>query len=199
MNFDSVLIVDKNRPDCVMIDWRKHIAESLGKPMLLPSCFNSDSKDYLEDIVKLCELIAGEKNMKVYTVHSPYDSNLSSEIQLDIIHSDKGDPFWERDTFILVNGDNLYSLADDTVGDSCILDWIVGWWGNPIADKYDAREVDTFNDRIGSGYSSEPYWHMVEMLYNPPIWSERRQAFLGRFKGSRFPVMLTPCGPFYGG
>lgn len=219
----SGLILDTAYPACCVIDVVYHIKESLGSPLTLPECLADKlSSDWAihseDDLLSLFALMTGEtysmaardntyngendlSTFYVYTVYAPSDR-----------YGRQPDWIWQRDCFVVVEigagGDPRYSaygdakvyrLDDTTLGDSGFFDTTLGWWAEPIDERYDRATLDSMNDRISAGYSSHPYTELESLLYSAPVWCERKQCYIGRFKDTYFPVRLMPSLPYYGG
>lgn len=217
----DLVTIDRNYPECCTLSAADHISESLGEPLELPDAIQTllgehwaNSEEVEPNLLQLFKLITGAEYKQVardntYNNESDLDSFYVWTIYADV---DCPDWCWRRDVFIVVEmgsgGDPRYSaygpaqifrLEDACLGDTGFFDLVLGWWAEPIRESYDSAAIDSMNDRIGIGYSSNPYYEMEDLLYVKPIWSERRNAFIGRFKDSPYPVTLTPHPPHYGG
>jgi len=217
----DLITVDRNYPECCTLSAADHISESLGKPLELPECIETllgehwaNSEEVEPNLLQLFKLITGADYKQVardntYNSESDLDSFFVWTVYADV---DCPDWCWRSDVFIVVEmgsgGDPRYSaygsaqvfrLEDACLGDTGFFDVVLGWWAEPIRASYDSAAIDSMNDRIGIGYSSHPYYELESLLYSKPIWSDRRNAFIGRFKGSPYPSVLTPHAPHYGG
>jgi hypothetical protein len=217
----DLLTIDKRNPECCTLNAAQHVLESLGKPLDLPECIETllgeywaCSEEVEPNLLQLFTLITGAEYKQVardntYNVESDLDCFYVFTVYADV---DCPDWCWRRDVFIVVEmgsgGDprysaygpaQIYRLEDNCLGETGFFDLTLGWWAEPIRDSYDSMLIDRQNERIGIGYSSNPYYEMESLLYAKPIWSERRNAFIGRFKGTPYPVTLTPHAPHYGG
>jgi len=213
------VILNKKYPDCCELDALQHIRESLGNPLPLPSCLqerlDSDwAADCEDDLLILFRLMTGvDYSMKHRDNTYNSESDLSTFMVFSIFAPRScGDWVWTRDVFVVIEegsgGDprycnygpaKIYRLEDVTIGDSGFLDWKLSWYAQPISDRYEQESLDSYNDRICIGYGSSPYSELTDLLYAPPVWCERRESYVGRFKGSRFPATMMPHAPFYGG
>lgn len=213
--------IDRDYPECCALSTEHHLRESLGEPLQLPEAIETllsehwaNSEEAEPNLLHLFKLITGADYQQVardntYNTENDLDAFYVWTVYADV---DCPDWCWRRDVFVVVEigsgGDprycayapaRIYRLEDACLGDSGFLDLTLGWWAEPISDRYDPRLVDHCNDRIGIGYSSHPYYEMADLLYAPPIWSDKRQTYLGRFKGTPYPVALMPQAPYYGG
>jgi hypothetical protein len=213
----NAITLDKRYPECCALSAEHHISESLGSPINLPPTLADRLGEHWaneceDDLLALFALIGGATYEQVAR-----DNTYNAENDLDFfyvwsVYAPVGcqDWCWRRDCFVVVEigagGDprycgydraRIYRIDDVCLGDTGFFDLTLGWWAEPINDRYDTSALDPFNDRIASGYSSHPYWELESMLHNAPVWSERRGAFIGRFKGCPFPVRLMPIEPCY--
>ena len=165
-----------------------------------------------DDLLALFELIKGTEYKEAVR-----DNSYNSENDLDsffvftvYIPVDSTDWCWARDAFVVVEigagGDPRYcaygpamifDLADTCLGDTQFFEWRLGWWAEPITDRYDEKELDPLNDRIASCCSNEPFYQLEQLTYSKPTWSDRLGCFLARFKDCAFPVRLMPTEPCY--
>jgi hypothetical protein len=217
----DLVTIDKRYPECCTLNAAEHIRESLGEPLKLPGSLQgllneswANSEEAEPDLLQLFALMTGSTYKQVHR-----DNTYNHESDLDSffvwsVYADTNckDWCWRRDVFIVVEmgsgGDPRYSaygpaqvfrLEDVCLGDTGFFDLVLGWWSEPIRASYDSAAIDSMNDRIGIGYSSHPYYELENLLYAKPIWSERRNAFIGRFRGTPYPVTLMPEAPHYGG
>jgi len=217
----DLVTINKRYPECCTLNAAAHIAESLGEPLKLPDSLQklldehwANSEEAEPDLLQLFELMTGSTYKQVHR-----DNTYNHESDLDCfyvwsVYADANCPdwCWRHDVFVVVEmgagGDprysaygaaQIYRLDDSCLGDTGFLDLVLGWWAAPIRETYDPTEIDSLNDRLSIGYSSNPYYEMESLLYAKPIWSEKRQAFLVRFKDTPYPVTLVPHAPHYGG
>lgn len=212
------VIINKRYPDCCELDVTHHIRESLGEPLALPSCIEDKLTDHWaadceSDILALFKLMTGVDYVRVRRDNTYNNESDLSSFYVYTIYADVSAPdwVWRRDIFVAVEigsgGDprycsygaaKIYRLEDTSIGDSGFLDWKLGWYAQPISDRYEQESLDSYNDRICIGYASSPYCELTNLLYAPPVWCERRESYVGRFKGSKFPAVMLPYAPFYG-
>lgn len=216
----SALIIDKKHPECCSIDTSFHLAETLGSPIVLPDAIsdlltehwaNSDAAE--PSLLALFALIAGADYQQVYRDTSYNSDNDLDSVFVFTVYAPVGcsDWCWQRDCFVVVeigsDGDprycsyspgQVYRLDDTMLGDCCFLDWHLGWWLEPVSDRYDPSALDSINDRCSSWYSSAPYYELIEATYAEPIWSNRHGCYIARPKGIGFPCKVSPVEPCYG-
>ena len=214
----ETIILDKVHPECCALDINSHIEKSLGSPIKLPPTLGDRLSDNWanechDDLVSLFSLMRGveyeeKARDNTYNVENDLSTFMVWTVYAPVTSSDW---VWSRDAFVIVeigeggdprysvyNPARIYDLSDSTVGDSDFLEFTLGWWAQPIGEKYDEKELDFFNDRITVGYSSNPYYEMEQHLYHSPVWVESLGCYVGRFKGCSFPVKLLPIEPCYG-
>lgn len=208
--------IDKKWPECCSIDAQQHIGSTLGAPIKLPPSLsekleNEWANKCEDDLLQLFYLMKGCE----YT-EAVRDNTYNSENDLDqffvftvYIPANSSDWVWTRDAFVVVEigsgGDPRYSaygpaqvfdLGDECIGDTGFLDWTLGWWAEPInSDKYDADQLDSINDRLSAYYSSSPFYQLEQEAYAKPIWIEKLNSFVARFKDCEFPVRVMPLEP----
>lgn len=215
----SLLILDKNYPECCAIDSEKHIENSLGSPLSLPGCLQEKLSenwaiDCKQDLLQLFELITGEKYVQAYRENTYNQENDLSQDFVFTIYSDAScnDWCWRRDCFVVVEmgspGDprychydsaKIYRLEDCCIAESGFLDWHLGWWLSPISKKYQSSDIDWLNDRLTPGFSCSPYYEMTKNCISEPIWNDRKNSFIVKPIGSDFPCFAYPVEPHYGG
>lgn len=212
------IIIDQKYPECCALSLESHLENTLGLPIKLPPSLAEKLTDNWaneceDDLLALFELITGSEYQQVHRDNSYNQANDLDSFMVWTVYADTSAPdwVWRRDAFVVVEvgsgGDprycgyspaRIYRLDDNTIGDSGFLDWTLGWWAEPIStERYDEEQLDNFNDRISACYSSEPYYQLENLLYSAPVWCEKLQAFLGRFKDCTFPVRLYPIEPAY--
>lgn len=216
----SALIIDKQHPECCSIDTSFHIAQTLGSPIVLPDAISdllaehwANSDDVEPNLLALFALITGVEYHQVcrdttYNHETDLDSFFVFTVYAPI---DCSDWCWQRDCFVVVEvgsgGDprycsysaaEVYRLDDTMLGDCCFLDWRLGWWLQPISDRYYASDLDELNDECSSCYSSSPYYQLAKATYAKPIWSDKHGCYIARPKGVRFPCKVSPVEPCYG-
>lgn len=216
----SAVILDKQYPECCSIDTAYHVAETLGQPLKLPGTLAgllaehwANSEETEPNLLALFELMTGTEYQQVCRDNTYNHENDLSTFFVFTVYAPIGcrDWCWERDCFVVVEvgtvGDPrycayspaaVYRLDDTMIGDCSFLDWRLGWWLEPISDRYDRTELDTINDRCSSCYSSAPYYQLTENLYAAPIWSDRHSCYIARPKDVSFPCKVSPVEPCYG-
>jgi len=216
----SALIIDKQRPECCSINTAYHVAETLGQPLKLPSTLAdllaehwANSEEAEPDLLALFELITGTEYEQVYSDNTYNHENDLASFMVFTVYAPVGcfDWCWQRDCFIAVEigsgGDQrccaysqakVYRLDDRMLGDCSFLDWRLGWWLEPISDRYDRQELDDINDRCSSFYSSAPYHELTKQLHAEPIWSDRHDCYVARPKAVSFLCKVSPVEPCYG-
>jgi hypothetical protein len=211
--------IDKRYPECCSLITETHISESLGSPLTLPPTLTDKlseqwANECEDDLLALFALIGGATYEQVARDNTYNVENDLSSFYVWTVYAPINCPdwCWHRDAFVVVEigagGDprycaydraRIYRLDDACLGDTGFFDLTLGWWAEPIdSDRYDECDLDSLNDRITTGYASHPYYELRDLLIAEPVWSERRQAFLGRFKDCAFPVRLLPIAPAYG-
>lgn len=216
----SALHIDKRYPECCSIDLDFHLAETLGQPIKLPDVIETlcadhwANSDELEpNLLALFELITGTAYQQVARDNTYNTENDLSGFLVFTVYAPIGcaDWCWQHDVFVAVEvgagGDprycayspaRIYRLDDTTIGDCSFLDWHLGWWIEPISDRYDRADLDSLNDRCSSCYSSSPYYELTEQTYAEPIWNESRGCYLVRPKDCAFVCRAMPIEPAYG-
>ena len=214
----SLLILDKNHPECCAIDSRQHIENSLGSPLELPECLQDQlsekwANECEDDLLSLFKLMTGEDYKQVHRDNTYNSENDLSHFFVFTVYADAKsvDWVWRRGCFVVVEigspGDprcasygpaQVFHLDDETIGDSGFLDWNLSWWLEPINSDYPAESIDWLNDRCSYGYSSNPFHELTQNTYSDPIWSEKHGKFLIRSKDSSFPCFCHPVEPCYG-
>ena len=215
----ELIIIDKQNPECCALSWEQHCAESLGAPLKLPPSLADRlserwAMESEEDLLALFALITGQTYQQVWRENTYNQENDLDSFAVVTVYADTecSDWCWRRDCFVVVEtgagGDprycsysaaQVYRLEDSCIGDSCFLDWRLGYWLTPVSDQYDGAELDTLNDRCSATYSSWPWGELNEGLESAPVWSDKRGAFICRPKGISFPCIMQPVAPFYGG
>jgi hypothetical protein len=215
----DLIILDKQNLECCSLSWEQHCAESLGEPLKLPpSLADRLSEQWAieceEDILALFALMTGTKYKQVWRDNTYNSENDLDQFALITVYADTdcSDWCWRRDCFVVIEtgagGDprycaysaaQVYRLDDSCIGDTCFLDWRLGYWITPISDRYDASELDQLNDRCSATYSSWPWGELIEGLESAPVWSDKRGAFVCRPKGVPFVCTVEPVAPYYGG
>lgn len=215
----SLLIIDKNHPECCSIDSVEHVKNSLGSPLVLPDCLQEKLSEgwALEcegDLLSLFELMTGEKYQQLCRENTCNQKNDLDQFFIFTIFGDIGcnDWCWRRGCFIAVEmgspGDprgchyssaEIFYLDDDCIAETGFLDWHLGWWLNPVNDRHDAQKIDWLNDRLTPGYSCSPYHEMTQNCVSDPIWSDQKNCFLVKPTDLDFPCLAYPVEPHYGG
>lgn len=216
-----ILILDKNYPESCSIDSMEHIENSLGSPLTLPDSLQNRldadfacEPDVENDLLTLFGLMTGETYVQAYRENTYNQENdLSQDFILTVyVDASCNDWCWRRDCFVLVEmgspGDprycqyqpaKIYRLEDDCIAETGFLDWHLGWWLNPISEKYDSGKIDWLNDRLTPGYSCSPYHEMTKNCVSEPIWNDRKKSFIVKPTDSDFPCLAYPVEPHYGG
>ena len=200
--------------DFVLIDWRKHLALSFESlPLTLPPVLQTLLKDatnisdIAEDFKVLFKLMTATVHnygydYAVHTVRMNCDNLSIHDARLDIFYRTTGyhcnDAYHTTDSFVIVNLSEVYALNDNnTVAECGLIDTKIGYWLRPLTGDDNDRILDDINEKTSNSYSSEAYYHLEQLLKAPPIWSERRQCYLGRPKGIPFVCKIEPYGPVY--
>lgn len=213
------LLLDKQHPECcsIAIDW--HVAETLGAPIKLPPAIErlceehwANTEEVEPNLLALFELMTGSAYEQVARDNTyNYESSLNGYL-VYTVYAPIGcrDWVWQRDVFVVIEvgagGDPRYSAysaakvyhLSDGIGDSGFLETSLGWWLEPISDLYDPKAVDWLNDRISCGYSSAPYYELIQHTYKAPIWSESRGCYLVRPKDCPYVCRVMPLEPCHG-
>lgn len=212
--------LDKRYPECCTIDLDFHVAETLGQPLKLPEAIETlcaeqwaNSDEVEPNLLALFELITGTPYQQVARDNTYNCENDLSGFMVFTVYApiNCSDWCWQRDVFVVVEigagGDprycgyspaRIYRLDDITIADCGFLDVTLGWWLEPISDRYDRSELDSLNDRCSSCYSSSPYHELTEATYSEPIWSESRGCYVVRPKDCAFVCRAMPIEPAYG-
>lgn len=198
------------------INFEAHLEETLGEPIKLPQAIQdilddnwANSEEAEPSLLSLFELMTGSKYAQKWR-----DNTYNSESDLDsfavvTVYADTSCPdcFWRRDIFVVVEigsgGDPRYCSygpariyrVEDCLGDSGFLDWRLGYWAEPISERYDSAMLDAINDRLSAYYSSYPYGELESFLDSEPIWSDKRESFIARLEGIPYPVRILPIPP----
>ncbi len=209
--------LDTSCLDGSTINLEAHLKETLGEPIKLLECIENllednwaNSEEVEPRLSSLFELITGCEYKEVWRDNTYNQENDLDSFAVITVYADINCPdwCWRRDVFVAVEigsgGDpryssyspaRIYRLEDDCIGDTGFLEWRLGYWCEPICDRYDETLIDSINDRLGCGYSSYPYGELESFLEAKPIWSESRKAFVGRLEGVPFPVKILPQPP----
>lgn len=213
------LILDKNHPECCAINSEKHIENSLGAPLTLPDCLEEKlSENWATecegDLLQLFQLITGEEYVQAYRKNTCNQENDLNQHFVFTIYCDAScnDWCWRRDCFVVIemgspgdpgychyNSAKIYRLDDNCIAETGFLDWHLGWWLDPINERYDSSEIDWLNDRLSPGYSRSPYGEMTENCVSDPIWCDSKNSFLVKPIDCAFPCLAHPVEPHYGG
>lgn len=215
----SLLIIDKDYPECCSIDSAEHIKNSLGSPLVLPDCLQDKlsecwASDCEEDLLRLFELMTGEKYQQVRRENTYNQENDLDQFFVFTIFGDIGcdDWCWRRGCFVAVEmgspGDpryccyspaEIFYIDEDCIAETGFLDWRLGWWLSPVDDRYDSQKIDWLNDRLTPGYSCSSYHEMTQNCISDPVWSDQKNSFLVRPTDLDFPCLAHPVEPYYGG
>lgn len=215
----ELIILDKQNPECCTLSWEQHCTESLGEPLKLPPMLADRlgeqwANECEEDLLTLFALMTGTEYKQVWRENTYNQENDLDQFAVVTVYADANcsDWCWLQDCFVVVEtgaGDDprycsyspakVYRLEDSCIGDTCFLDWRLGYWLTPVSDRYNSTELDTLNDRCSATYSNWPWGELIEGLESAPVWSDKRGAFVCRPKGISFPCLMEPVAPFYGG
>lgn len=216
----AALIFDQHYPECCAIDLDFHVAETLGQPIKLPEAIENlcaehwaNSEELEPNLLSLFELMTGSAYEQVARDNTYNTENDLSGYLVFTVYAPVGcaDWLWHRDVFVAVEigagGDprycayspaRIYRLDGLTLGDCSFLEWRLGWWLEPISDRYDRADLDWLNDRCSSCYSDSPYYQLTNETYAEPIWNESRGCYLVRPKDCAFVCRAMPIEPAYG-
>lgn len=187
--------------------------------MKLPECIENllqenwaNSEEVEPSLLSLFELMTGSEYKQVWRDNTYNQENDLDSFAVVTVFADVSCPDWRwrRDVFVAVEigsgGDprysayapaQIYRLEDSCLGDTGFLEWRLGYWCDPISDRYDESLLDSINDRLGCSYSSYPYGELESFLEASPVWNDRRGAFIGKLEGIPFPVRILPQPPAY--
>ena len=201
------------------INLEEHLRETLGEPISLPECIENllgqhwaNSEEAEPNLLSLFELMTGSEYSQVWRDNTYNQENDLDSFAVITVYADTSCPdwCWRRDVFVAVEigggGDpryspyspaRIYRLEDCCIGDTGFLEWRLGYWCEPICNRYDETLIDSINDRLGCGYSSYTYGELESFLEAKPIWSDKRGAFIGKLEGIPFPVRILPQPPAY--
>lgn len=201
------------------INLEQHLKETLGEPISLPECIQNllgehwaNSEEVGPNLLSLFELMTGSEYSQVWRDNTYNQENDLDSFAVITVYADTSCPdwCWRRDVFVAVEigggGDpryspyspaRIYRLEDGCIGDTGFLEWRLGYWCEPICNRYDETLIDSINDRLGCGYSNYPYGELELFLEAKPIWSDKRGAFIGKLEGIPFPVRILPQPPAY--
>lgn len=197
------LIIDKEDWRNCQIDTDQHIAESLGRPMILPDCM----KEALSDKEEVCKFLSCVMETKVVeyadqeTTTPIYgeENDLSRQFSFKVYGDATGtqDFYWKRDVFVIINDREMYR-CDDSLADTDFLTWRVNWFARPITERWDPVDLEDVNNAISEGYSSDPKFAVERELASDVKWVEKRQAYVCRFRNVPYATLLIPSAPSYG-
>lgn len=195
--------------DCVTIDSAELIRQALPNRAELPDWMAdklADGELSDEDICKLAYIQTGEEYMISETIYTGNQHNdLDQDFSIKVFYpASSADHFWCPDVYVLIDENALY--VADSIGESGIFDWSVGYYIEPIANSVKSqqnvseRAVDNINNRLSSGYSSDPYSELESQLVpeSSPVWSEKLQAFVGAFTNVAVPCKIYAVAPCIG-
>jgi hypothetical protein len=209
----EAITIDKQHYCFCSLVSTEHIANSLGEPIELPPAIADVlENDYAEDLGEpnLLQLFSLMKGCEYELAVRDNTYNHETDLDQFFIYSvyapvGKPDWLWQRDCFVVIEmgtpGDPRYSsyghpavyhLSDDTIGDSGFLNWQLSWQAQPISKTDSWDNLDNFNERLSQGYSGDPTFELGQLVVCEPIWNEKRQGYLAKFKDHSYPVLLTP-------
>ena len=210
-----------------MLDTRKHIENSLGKPMCLPPSIQCclDGSDFsnegppCEDLKALFKLIKGCEYEQVARENTCNYENDLSDFFVFTVYAPVGssDWLWQRDCFVTVeiggSGDpryvsyetaQVYDMGDNQLAETGFLSDRLSWFARYFPhkeikeDSDDSKSLEEINEDLDATSSINPTSRLGELCYADPIWVEKYQGFVARVKGSRFPMVFVPTEPYYG-
>lgn len=159
-----------------------------------------------DDICTLAYVQTGEKYISSDTIYTGNSENdLDHGFSIKIFYPESAaDYFYCPNVYVLIDNCDLYVC--DSVAESGILEWRIGYYLEPIANapqsvkKVSEIAVDNLNNRLSAGYSSSSYFELVSQLVpdSYPVWSDRLQAFVGAFMNVAVPCKIYPCAPCIG-
>ena len=195
--------------DCVTIDSAELIRQALPNEAKLPDWMTdklADGELSDDDICQFVYVQTGEKYMVSETIYTGnQENNLDQDFSIKVFYpASSADYFWCPDVYVLIDDNSLY--VADSIGESGIFDWSVGYYNEPIVNSVKSQHnvsdvaVDNLNNRLSSGYSSNPYSELESQLVpeSSPIWSENLQAFVGAFMNVSVPCKIYPMAPCIG-
>ncbi len=219
------VILDKKHWFMCMLDTRKHIESSLGKPMSLPPSIQecveeSDfSEDAYADLVSVFKLIKGCEYEQVVRENTCNFENDLSDFFVYTVYAPVGssDWLWQRDCFVTVQiGDSgdphyvsyetaqVYDMCDNQLAETGFLSDRLSWYARYFPHREfeensdEAKLLERTNEELDATSSGNPTSRLGELFYADPIWVEKYQGFVARVKGSRFPMVFVPTEPYYG-
>lgn len=185
------------------------ISQALPNEAMLPDWMAdklADGELSDEDICTLAYIQTGEKYLVSDTIYTgDNDNDLDSDFSIKVFYPESAaDYFWCPDCFVLIDDNSLYIA--DSIGESGIFDWSLGYYLEPIANAPQSVKrvsdiaVDNLNNRLSAGYSSSPYSELKNQLVpeSSPVWSDKLQAFVGAFMNVAVPCKIYPCAPCIG-
>lgn len=159
-----------------------------------------------DDICTLAYVQTGEKYLvsdTIYTVNS--ENDLDHDFSIKVFYPESSaDYLWCLNVYVLIDNCDLYVC--DSVAESGILEWSLGYYLEPIANAHQSVKrvsdiaVDNLNNRLSAGYSSSPYSELENQLVpeSSPVWSDKLQTFVGAFMNIAVPCKIYPCAPIIG-
>lgn len=205
----ALIEIDKSDYRYCSIDSPSLIRDTLGDPLDLPPAIEDSlgEGNYEENLLRMFSLMTGYEYERVTRDNTyNYDSDLS-QFFIYSVYAPVGNPdwVWQSDCFVTIemgtDGDpryvnycspEVYSLGHNMIGDIGFLDWRLSWLAQPLSDKDTLENLDEFNERLSQGYSNDPTFELSELVVFEPLWNERRQGYIAKFKEHPYPVLLTP-------
>jgi hypothetical protein len=204
--------------DCPTLEATEHLENSLGKPLTLPESLQEKlgmtwATECEEAMLRLFARLTHQQYEHVhrdntYNSENSFDHNFVFSVFAPV---DCSDWLYADDVFVVVEphlgGDVRGNYGDavvyrvDNIAESGFLDWVCGWWAEPIAADYDSEwpELQRLNERFEIGYSSWPTGEVQSALASKePAWSEAHGCYVARLEDVPFPVKLHPTEPYYG-
>jgi hypothetical protein len=210
----QIATADPKYFDCPTLDTDLHIEESLGSPIALPDHID-DGKWVSEQEPALLRLFAKLTHNQYEQVHRDNTYNSDNDFSSNFVFSifapvGCSDWCYCDDLFVTIEkhlgGDVRGNYGDakvyrvGNIAESGFLDWVVGWYAEPIADDYDSEwpELQRLNERFCIGYSSWPTGEVGDALISKkPEWSTKFDCYVARLVDVPFPVKLRPVSSYY--
>jgi len=216
----AIATADPRFWDCPTLDTAQHLEQSLGQPLQLPEHIETNGWATEQDEA-LCRWFARLTHQQYEHVTRDNTYNSENDFSENFVFSvfapvDRSEWYYCSDVFIVVethlggdvrgNYGPFQVFRVDNVAETGFLDWVVGWWAEPINPaatdhqaKLEDQELQRANDEMGVGWSGHPTSHVRELLWpnTEPTWSERLGCYVARLRDVDFAVKLQPCEPYY--